>query len=195
MKRAEHVAIFGPSGGGKTTFLREMHARHEGPSVFLSPKADEHAEHDPPRRTLRSGASYPRDITRAREWAKGKPATVQVIVDECQQTPTFTDGEGPTKDMLHEDRSDGVKCVISTQNPQDLNTRENGYGPVQQARYWVFCGPLKDWHVGFMNANNLSGLVEHMPTRDYEYVVVEPTASLTGKEKILYRGETKEQFA
>ena len=194
---AEHVLIVGPSGGGKTTHARRLHAEHGGPSMFLTPDPGETTAEDDPGsyKYVRSPARYASDIAAAREWARRADAPVQVIVDEAQDAPSFVDGEGPLRDGLHRDRKAGVKWVVLTQNPMDLRTKENGYGPVQQAEYWVFCGPLRDWHVGFLNGNNLSGLIDLMPTEDYEYVVIRPVASLSPADKVVYRGTTDRRFA
>lgn len=190
MKRAEHLLVAGPSGGGKTTRLRGIHATFEGPSVFVTPEQERSAADRPPWRTVRSGASYPEDIRRARKWAREQPEPVQIVVDEVQGAPSFVEGDGPIADGLHRDRKAGVKWVIATQNPMDLRTRERGYGPVQQADLWVFVGPAKTWHVGFFRANDMDDLIPHLPTENYEYVVLRPLASLNGEDKIVYRGTT-----
>lgn len=191
--KAKHIMVCGPSGGGKSTLLRQLHAEYGEASVFLTTKAD-----DGPAATVgrytRESARYPGDIQAARVWAKEGQAR-QVIVDEAQNAPTFTDGVGPLKDGLHEDRGDNVRWVVATQNPMDLHTDENRYGPIQQCEYWVFVGPVKDWHVGFFQGNNLNDLLPDMPTDPFEYVVIDPTASLSVDEKILYRGETEKKYA
>jgi len=196
MSDAEHLLVAGASGGGKTTYLRELHARHDGPSIFLTPKANETtAADDPPDRIRKAGAEYPRDIRLAREWARDRSGTVQVIVDECQNAPTFVDGDGPLRDGLHEDREAGVKWVIATQSPSDLRTRENGYAPVQQAEWWVWCGPLRTWHTGFFQANGMSDMMGELPDTNYRYAVIDPTASLDPSDRIVFRGETDRRFA
>jgi len=192
---AEHVLVAGPSGGGKSTYLREMHARHDGPSIFLTTKGNERtAHHRPPKRIRKSSARYPSDIEQSRQWAISRSETVQIIVDECQNAPAFREGDGPLADGLHEDRSRGVKYVIATQNPMDLRTNERGYGPVQQAEYWVWCGPLKTWHEGFFQGNGMSDMIELLPSSNYEYVVIDPTASIPSRERIVARGETNRRF-
>jgi len=172
---AEHVIVAGPSGGGKTTYLRELHAKHDGPSIFLTTKKNERkAEKNPPMRIRKSSADYPADLKKARQWAKRKDGTVQVIIDEVQNAPTFLEGEdGPVRKMLHEDRSDRVKAVIATQNPQDLHTRQYNYGPLQQARYVVWVGPSKTWHRGFREWLNLDP--SQLPDVNYHYHVIDPS--------------------
>jgi len=192
---AEHALVVGPSGGGKTTYLRTLHARHNGPSVFLTPDPDEQrADHSPPWRSRREGARYPADIERAREWARRTDGFAQVIVDEVQEAPTFIEGDGPVRDGLHRDRSDGVKWVIATQSPSDLRTDANNYAPLQQADLWVFVGPAKTWHIGFFRSNGMGDIVDHLPTSNHEYVVLKPLASLEGAERVVYRGETDPRY-
>jgi len=194
---AEHVMVAGPSGGGKTTYLREMHARHGGPSVFLTPKKNERkASSNPPKRVRKSSCSYPGDIEKTREWAIQRDELVQVIIDEAQNAPTFAEGaDGPVRKMLHEDRSKGVKCVIASQNPQDFHQGgDYKYGAVQQCEYWTFVGKAKTWHVPFFRANGMAGFEEHLPAQNYEYVVIDPAANLSSNKRIVHRGETKEQY-
>lgn len=196
MSDAEHLLVAGASGGGKTTYLRELHARHDGPSIFLTPKANETtATDDPPDRIRKAGAEYPGDIRLAREWARDRSGTVQVIVDECQSAPSFVEGDGPIRSGLHEDRSSGVKWAIATQSPSDLRTRENNYSPIQQCKLWVWCGPLKTWHTGFFRANGMSDMTDRLPEENYSYAVIDPTASLDPSDRIVYRGTTTERFA
>jgi len=157
MKNAEHVLVAGPSGGGKTTYVGEMHAKHSGASVFLSTKR---------------GDSYPEDIERAREAVRAAGGG-QIIVDEAQNAPTFKNGDdGPVRKMLHEDREAGVKAVVSTQNPQDLHTSQWRYGPLQQCQYFVWVGAAQTWHRGFREWLNLESA--QLPDQDYDYVVVDP---------------------
>lgn len=187
---AEHVLVCGPSGGGKTTYLRELHAKHDGPSLFLTPKKNERkAASNPPWRIRQSSCSYPGSIQKARQWAKRHDETVQVIVDEVQNAPTFLDGEdGPMRKMLHEDRSDGVKAVLATQNPQDLRNNTWNYGPLQQCQYVVWVGPARTWHSGFTNWLNLEN--DQLPDDNYQYHVIEPTAP----PRVVFEGETKPKF-
>lgn len=193
--RAQHVAVAGPSGGGKTTYLREMHARYGGPSVFLTTKSNERkARSSPPRRIRKSSAAYPADIERTREWARARDETVQVIVDESQNAPFASGDDGPVRTGLHEDRSAGVMWVVATQNPQDWHSSQFNYGPIQQTEYWIFVGPCKDWHRGFFDGNGLGDVIPLLPTDRFEWVVIQPKASLEGDDKIVERGTTNERF-
>lgn len=189
--RAEGEVVAGPSGGGKTTLLREKHARHDGPSIFLTTKPNERkAQSNPPMRVRKSSCVYPEDIRKAREWAIGRDETVQVIVDEVDNAPTFLNGDnGPVRKMLHEDREQGVKPVLATQNPQDLRTSQWNYGPLQQARYFIWVGPGRTWHKGFREWLNLDA--EQLPSENFEYVVIEPS----DPPEIIFEGRTKERFS
>lgn len=194
-KQVEPVIVCGGQGSGKTTLLREMHAKYSGPSIYLTTKKNERtAANNPPMRIRKSSCSYPKDIKDAREWAQQYDDTVQVIIDECQNAPTFIDGDGPTRKMLHEDREAGVKTVIATQSPDDLRTNKRNYAPVQQCDVWIWVGPLKSWHVGFIQANGLSDMTDHMPQEKYEYVAFEPIESKTPEDRILDIGTTNTNY-
>ncbi len=172
-QQAEHVCVAGPSGGGKTTYLKEMHARADGPSAFLSTK---------------QGDRYPEDIQAVRQ-AMIDAGGGQVIVDEVQNAPTFLDGaDGPVRKMLHEDRSKGIKCVVATQNPQDLRTTEWNYGPLQQCQYFVWVGEARTWHRGFREWLNLDQ--SQLPDRMFRYKVYRPT----DPPEVVAEGETDPTF-
>lgn len=191
--KAYHVCVGGPSGGGKSTYLRELHAEYDGLSVFLTTKDDETtAVHDPPRRIVRSPASYPDDIAQVREWARDRPESVQVIVDEAQNAPSFRDkqgADGPVRKGLHEDRDQAVKWVIATQNPQDLRTSANNYGPVQQCVSFVWVGPTRTWHSGFLNWLSIDA--GELPDDDHEVAVIEPS----DPPHVVHRTKTKRKYA
>jgi len=189
---AEHVLVCGPSGGGKTTYLRELHARHDGASAFLTTKPNERTAQDSHRehpRVRRSSCSYPGDVEPVRAAAREEDGLAQVIVDEVETAPTFLDGEdGPVRGMLHDDRELGVKCVIATQNPQDLRTTEWNYGPLQQCEYIVWVGPVKTWHSGFTDWLGVGG--DQLPSENYQYVVLEPS----DPPRVVAEGETNPRF-
>jgi len=187
---AEHVLVAGPSGGGKTTYLREMHAKHDGPSIFLTTKSYERkAASNPPKRIRKSSAAYPEDLSKARQWGLNRNGQTQVIIDEVQNAPTFLDGsDGPLKQMLHEDRESGIKAVLSTQNPQDLHTPEWKYGPLQQCQYVVWVGPSRTWHRGFREWLNLDA--GQLPDDNFIYHVIKPS----DPPEVIAQGVTKERY-
>jgi len=196
---AEHLMVAGPAGGGKTTWLRELHAMHDGPSIYFTTKGNERkADSDGPYRKVVSTANYPTDIKKyVREGLKnldiGPENKLQIIIDEAQNAPTFHGEEGIVKHLLHEER-ERTKTVIATQNPQDFQSREHGYGQVQQCEYWVFVGKAKDWHAGFLNGNGLASLKTHLPTESFEYVRLDPALAKEGEEKIAFRGRTNKKY-
>ena len=189
--QAEHVLVCGPSGGGKTTFLRELHDRHDGVSAFLTTKGNERkAAKDPPGRVRKSSCAYPADIHKAREWGLRRPELAQIIVDECDNAPTFKDGaDGPVRKMLHEDREGKIKCVIATQNPQDLRTNQWNYGPLQQCKTVVWVGPTRTWHRGFREWLNLDA--DQLPETNYRWHAIQPS----DPPRVIERGRTKKQYS
>lgn len=191
--QAYHTLVAGPSGGGKTTRLRQMHAEYKGCSIFLTPKSNERkAQHDPPARIRNSSAHYPADVEKARQWAAGRDETVQIIVDEAQNCPSFRDADGadgPVRDGLHEDRDKGIKWVLATQNPQDLRTNANNYGPIQQCRWFVWVGESRTWHSGFRDWLQLDP--EQLPDEDYEVAVIEPS----DPPRVIHRTRTEKVYA
>lgn len=173
MKDAEHVLVAGPSGGGKTTYVGEMHERATAPSAFLSPK---------------QGDTYPETIERVRELFIADGGG-QIIVDEVQNCPTFLSGEdGPVRKMLHEDRERGIKAVLCTQNPQDLRTTEWNYGPLQQCQYFVWTGEARTWHRGFREWLNVDA--DMLPDQQHSFVVIRPT----DPPEVVSSGETDPSF-
>jgi len=203
MSDAEHRLVVGPSGSGKTTLLREMHARFDGPSAFLTSKkyertaasdTDSTTPSYPHLRVRRSNADYPEDIARVRQEAKASSKYTQVIVDECQNAPTFLDGDGPLNKGLREDRSGGVRWVLGTQSPGALRTSQNGYEPIQQIPDFFWVGSLLTWHEGFLNAHNLADMIEHLPDEQYDWVRFVPKSSLPPAERIIDEGRTNKRF-
>jgi len=214
MTEAKHLAVFGSSGSGKTTLLRELHAEFDGVSIFLTTKntesgvagkqvsgmhamatAGEGASNWSSVRMKWYGASYPDAVEVARKYAHNITETVgvpvQIIVDEVQNAASFTDGAGPVKDGLHEDRDRGIKWVISTQSPQDLKTSQNGYGPIQQCQFIVWVGAAKTWHEGFLKHHFGAGYRELVPGEKYRYHVIDPSVPPT----VVHRGETDPDYS
>lgn len=208
--KAYHLLVTGSSGGGKTTYLREVHATADCCSLFLTPKSHEsnvagnkvagrkglstsvtRASRPSDVRCKWLGASYPESAQTAREWAhaireqKGWP--VQIIVDECQQAEEMTSANrGPIRSGLHEDRDRGIKWVLSTQDPQDL---QKSYSSIKQCRYIVWCGPVKTFHKGFLEYYNIDPSL--LPEREYKYVTITPSLPPT----VAYRGETNATYS
>lgn len=205
---AKHTLVTGSSGGGKTTYCREMHATASSCSVFLTTKSHEsnvRGRAVAGRRALNSavkpatrpsdvkckwyGARYPEATRTVRAWAhdvaehRGWP--VQVIVDECQETP-LNKSEGALKRGLHQDRDRGIKWVPTTQSPQDLK-EDRGYKGINQCNYIVWCGPAKTFHSGFIQYYNLDGV---LPEEEYEYHVIEPSRP----PQVVHEGRTKRKY-
>lgn len=191
---AQHTAdtlVCGPSGGGKSTYMRERHAKFDGISIWLTTKKNERkAEHSPPNRIRRSSCSYPEDIEQARRWGVQRPEPVQICIDEVHNAPTFSDGEdGPVRTILHENREDGVEAVIATQNPQDLRTTRWNYGPLQNCAWIVWVGPARTWHSGFREWLSLEA--DQLPDTNYRYHVIRPS----DPPEVAYRGRTSKQYS
>lgn len=195
MVDAEHCAVCGPSGGGKSTLLRKWHDDFDGASYFLTTKPNEtRAVVRPPLKFRKSRANYPEDLEAVRRWALKQPRRVQIIVDEAHNAPSFQSGEGPLDSGIREDRERGVEYKVATQNPMNFNEEKDGYGLVQQCRFWVFCGEVRDFHIGFLNANGLSDMIPYLPRRQLDYVILNPVASLTPEQKIVERGRTDPRY-
>ena len=208
--KAYHTLVTGPSGAGKSTLLKQMHAEFDGVSVFLTTKtrsrekgvagkevsgrramdsAVQSAESWSDVRVKWYEASYPEATETARAFAQevreysGQP--VQIIVDECQNTP-LPSSEGALKDGLHEDRDAGIKWVPSTQSPQDL--KENrGYKGINQCPYITWCGGARVFQSGFIDHYKLDGL---LPDEKYHYHVIQPSRP----PEVVYRGETDPKY-
>jgi DNA helicase HerA-like ATPase len=206
--KAYHTLVTGDSGGGKSTLLAEMADRFEGLTIILDPGDDGDSKftgHGPlDARTVHSArearrvdarvihwrvaesqsavdsaASEAREIAKAYRREAGYPA--QIIVDEAQVSG-LTDNEGPVKEGLHGDRDMGIKWVVATQDPSDLD-----YTPLKQVQYIVWCGEWAAFHDGFIRYFSISR--ENLPEQQYQYVV------LNKRMEVLYRGETDATYA
>lgn len=209
--QAYHTGVFGDSGGGKTTLLREMHDKFGGPSIvvdvtdsgvsgFAGTKVASVADAQAAVKGAKSwdnvriiwntsrGDMAVRDgrkiRTFARKLANHSNAPVQVIVDEAHNV--MADGseleQNPYALMLHEDRDDGIKVVLSTQDPQDL-----AYGPLKQATRYVWVGRWSSFHEGFFRYFRID--TSDLPDKPYHYV------TLNRRMNVVERGETKEEYA
>jgi len=206
--KAHHGLVSGDSGTGKSTLLAEMAARFDGLTIIVDPAGDQKfSGHNLDTETVRSESgikqsskpivtyrptNLDRDLSMIREVAKqyrrqtGQP--VQIILDESQQVfGTELDPSHPAKGLLHEDRDNGIKFVLATQDPSDL---QPNYSALKQCRHMVFVGPPSPFHEGFVRYFSLPK--DEMPEQDYRYVVF-------GKGKlewtVEYRGETSTEYA
>lgn len=185
--KAQHTFVTGTSGGGKTTYLRELHAHYDGASIFVTTKNTERkAVRDPPMRIVKSGASYPRDLEKAREWAYSRSENVQIIVDEAHETQV-AQSKGPLKNGLHRDRDQGIKWVPCTQAPQDMK-ESRGYPALDQCPHFVWVGKTRMSQKGFIE---YYGLQEVVPDERFKVHVIEPSIP----PKLLKERYTKERFA
>lgn len=209
--RAYHTAVFGDSGSGKTTLLRETHAKFQGYSVWIDhddvggisgrdledaatvrsiaelKRADAHRIRfvvDDPRAALEDLRPIATSIYERTGWP------CQVVIDEVQNV--MPDGEdistGNTcAQMLHEDRDQGVKLLIGSQDPQDVE-----YSPIKQARYLTWVGPPSPFHEGFRSYYRIDADV--FPTERFQYVVWEKGRTPFEWEEV-YRGQTDPAFS
>lgn len=185
-----HTLVVGDSGTGKTTLLREafdtfrgfcIWIDHDGAGGISGRSIDDATtvrsvdglrqadatrirfQCDDPVAALEAIRPVAKSIYERTGWP------VQVVVDEGQDVmPEGADSASgnPLAEMLHQDRDDGVKVLIGTQDPQDLE-----YGPIKQCRYFVWVGPPSPFHRGFKDHYQLPG--GEFPTERFEYVVFE----------------------
>lgn len=207
-----HTGVWGDSGGGKSTLLREMHDRYEGVSIVLNHTSEAgfrggRAGSPKRARSLIGTADAWEDIRI--QWRSQRPLNEQVreiralcaeiwdeagvpqqvLVDEAHKIlPDYKADSGPgsgnqLRDALHQDRDQGTKVVIASQDPTDLY-----YPPVKQCRYHVWVGTPGNFHRGFMDYMGLPR-DELSMLEDHEYAVLDKQGT------ILERGRTKETYA
>lgn len=197
--RAHHTGVFGDSGGGKTTFMREMHTKFTGLSIWVNHNGESNISGkrcrgkkamlsaDDARLNLicddvNDGTRMAREV--GQEYHKRTGYGYQVIVDEAQES-ALPDGSSspdtPLKRMLHQDRSDGGKAVVATQDPTDLH-----YTPLKQVVNWVWVGEWSPFHEGFLRYFSIP--TDELPNENYRYVVFDKQMNFS------YRGETKSKF-
>lgn len=196
--QAEHTLICGDSGGGKTTLMREMHQSFGGVSIWIN-----HNSERVPGRSVSTVSELENEIrsgaTRLNLSAGNALAAVeaarsvayhvvdgrtQIIADEAHNL--LPDGDVETdnslKQALHEDRSEGVRVVVATQDPSDL-----AYTPIKQVQYITWVGGWSVFHDGFIRYFSIPR--EELPKEPFEYVI------FNKRMEVVYRGETKEQYA
>ncbi|MCD2199092.1 hypothetical protein LPA44_04155 [Halobacterium sp. KA-4] len=145
-----------------------------------------------------SGAETARTFARSVGQHFDAEVCTLVLVDEAHNALPDSKAESSVKNgnpvakMLHEDRDLNVKCVLATQDPQDLY-----YPPTKQCVFIVWCGPVRTFHKGFVNYYNLNEMeaaddVEDasLPTDNYEVVVIDPTLP----PRVVHRTETNPQY-
>lgn len=219
--KAKHALVVGDSGAGKTTYLRELFARHDGVAIWINHngvsgidgRSHDHAQTVTSRRQMDSAVSncpttnHVRNLrlnyrcTDAVDGAEVARAFAQdvgqhfsqdvetlVILDEAQAAlPDNQDssaGAGnPVAGMLHEDRNQAVKCVLATQDPQDVY-----YPPIKQCRHIVWVGQPSTFHRGFLRYYNLRDV--GLPSEPYHYAVIRPVEP----PEVVARGQTDPQF-
>jgi len=203
--KAYHALVTGDTGYGKSTLLAEMADGFDGRTIIIDPSKDgdqKFTGHNINARTVYNTSEVRRvrkpvahlrmkDVDTAASAAReiGHSATqpVQIIVDEAQQSG-LSDGEGPVKEGLHEDRDQAIKWVVATQDPRDLKggDKSEGYNALKQTQYMFWVGPPSPYHRGFADYFQLPK--GEFPTEPYRYVVFtkgdtpfEWTVSDTGK--------------
>lgn len=195
--KAEHALVCGDSGGGKTTLMREMHQTFDGVSIWIN----HNSERVPGRsvstvtelaNAIEAGARRinltTSDALAAVEAARSVAYHVvdgrtQIVVDEAHNLlpDGSVDADNPLKQSLHEDRSEGVRVVVATQDPSDL-----AYTPIKQVQYITWVGGWSVFHDGFIRYFSIPR--DELPTEAFEYVV------FNKRMEVEYRGETEEQY-
>jgi DNA helicase HerA-like ATPase len=193
-----HALICGDSGGGKTTLMREMHSTFEGVSIWIN-----HNDERVPGRSVssvseldtavKSGANrinyVCRDALAGIEAARSVAyhtvdGRVQIIADEAQNLlpDGDVDDENSLKQALHEDRDEGVRVVVATQDPSDLE-----YTPIKQCNYFTWVGGWSVFHDGFIRYFSIPR--DLLPTEKYKYAIFDKRMNMVAS------GETKEEYA
>lgn len=195
--KAEHALVCGDSGGGKTTLMREMHQTFDGVSIWIN----HNSERVPGRsvstvtelaNAVEGGARRinltATDALGAVEAARSVAYHVvdgrtQIIVDEAHNLlpDGSVDADNSLKQSLHEDRSEGVRVVVATQDPSDL-----AYTPIKQVQYITWVGGWSVFHDGFIRYFSIPR--DELPKAAFEYVV------FNKRMEVEYRGETEEQY-
>ena len=198
--KAEHALVCGDSGGGKTTLMREMHATFDGVSIWIN----HNSERVEPAETVSTvgelAAAVERGVSRidyqcgaddalaAVEAARSvayhsHDGRTQIIVDEAHNLlpDGSVDAENPLKQALHEDRGEGVRVVVATQDPSDL-----AYTPIKQVQFITWVGGWSVFHDGFIRYFSIPR--DKLPTEAFEYVVFNKRMGVE------YCGETQERF-
>jgi hypothetical protein len=202
--QAYHTLVTGDSGGGKTSLCRELHLKAPYISVWVNHTAERvpdgrsraDAKTVRSRKSLRQAVDSGHtainfrttDAHKAIQAARGvgwyqTDEPLQIIVDEASGVmPDGCDNDNPLKRCLHQDRDRGVRALVVTQDPSDLD-----YTPLKNVKYWAWCGAWSTFHDGFIRYFNIPR--DELPDEPHAYTVFDKRMS------VLYRGETQEAYA
>lgn len=135
-----------------------------------------------------------RGVEMAKQFARAvnREFSTLVVVDEAEHVMPDAESKSskasgnPLAWLLQEGRDQNIKTVLIAQSPQDLY-----YPPLTCCRHFVWAGPARTWHDGFITHHKLDQMNEPLPTQDYEYVVIAPTRP----PKVVHSGTTDPAFA
>ena len=194
---AEHALVCGDSGGGKTTLMREMNQTFDGVSIWINHNSERVPGNavetvnelvNAIERGARRINFIATDALGAVEAARSAAYHVvdgrmQIVVDEAHNLlpDGSVDEDNSLKEALHEDRSEGVRVVVATQDPSDLE-----YTPIKQCKYFTWVGGWSVFHDGFIRYFNIPR--DELPTAPYEYVIFDKRMN------VVHRDETEEQY-
>jgi hypothetical protein len=211
--QAYHTGVFGDSGGGKTTLLREMHDRFSGPSIVVDTTMDgvsgfagtRVASVSDAQRAVRTAGAWDtvrlvwrtragdqamRDGRTIRQFAhklaEQSKAPVQVIVDEAQNV--LSEGQ------VGDDYQNPYQAMLHEDRDKGLKVvvasqdpQDLAYGPLKQATRYVWVGRWSSFHEGFFRYFKIN--TEDLPDQKYQYV------TLNRRMNVVEKGETNEEYA
>jgi len=138
--------------------------------------------------SVRAAVSDVRQLARQIHDVTGGAVGTQMILDEAHGYLPDAESESgpgnPIRDAMHEDRDNGLKVVLASQDPTDLY-----YPPLKQAAHIVWVGETRVFNRGFLRYFGLDSL--KLPNERFRYVVIKPT----DPPEVVYRGETNEEYA
>lgn len=211
--QAYHTGVFGDSGGGKTTLMREMNDRFGGPSIVVDVTMDGVSGFDGVRVASVSDAADA--VKRGQSWdsvrliwkvtpgdsamregqkirqfahrlAEQSRSPVQIMIDEAQNVL----GEG----MVNNDGQNPYKAMLHEDRDKGLKVvlasqdpADLAYGPLKQATRYVWVGRWSSFHEGFFRYFKID--TDDLPDQPYNYV------TLNRRMNVVERGQTKEKYA